>query len=153
MKKGDTEVRTLTQLVGQTLASVTVEKRNDDKYRKCDQDAVRFEREDGRVLVLTHEQDCCEAVTLDDVNGDVAALIGAPIVVAEERVQELGATSDGTATATFYEIRTARGGVTLRWHGESNGYYSEGVDLRAVVDGRIVSYEEPNDDWTAARED
>lgn len=137
---GETQVRTITQLVGQTLAAVIVDKLDG-------QDAVRFQRPDGLEIALTHDQDCCEEVQLEDVNGDLASLLGSPILVAEERTQELGSADVGTATATFYEIRTARGGVTLRWHGESNGYYSESVDLRAVVDGRVVAWQEPDDNW------
>mgnify|MGYP001176586061 CR=1 FL=1 len=97
--------------------------------------AVTFVLDGGRELVMQHDQDCCESVALVDVCGDVANLIGSPIMLAEE------VTSDQwpqdrekpefteSFTWTFYKLATNKGAVTLRWLGESNGYYSESVNL------------------------
>lgn len=94
---------------------------------------VTFVGVGGPSYRLEHMQDCCESVWLEDVAGDLDDLVGSPIVMAEEST-ERDATSDGveSATWTFYKLGTAKGYVTLRWCGTSNGYYSEGVDVLEV---------------------
>lgn len=94
-----------------------------------------IETEDGQIYALYHEQDCCESVVLQDITGDLHDLLGTPILVAEE-VSSRDDPADYTPepyresfTWTFYKLRTIKGGVTLRWLGESNGYYSESVSF------------------------
>lgn len=79
--------------------------------------------------VMYHEQSCCESVWIEDVCGDLTDLVGVPILHIEERTDE-GDTDWGTFTHTFYTIRTIKGTVDIRWNGESNGYYSEAVDMK-----------------------
>jgi hypothetical protein len=96
----------------------------------------------GDVYKLYHKQDCCEDVYLYDVIGDFSDLIGFPIMKAEE--VSSCKTPDGidagymddSFTWTFYHIVTFMGAVTLRWLGESNGYYSESVDIAYLKDGK-----------------
>ncbi len=78
--------------------------------------------------VLRHEQDCCEHVSVADVTGDPAELVGALVVVAEVSIDG-GDCAGGSQTWTFYRIQTPQGDLDIRWFGESNGYYSEGVDV------------------------
>ncbi len=77
---------------------------------------------------MIHHQECSEDVWLEDVTGDLDDLIGSEIVQASEDVS-VGDTDMGTQTATFYTFRTHKGTVQFRWLGESNGYYSEDVDI------------------------
>ena len=105
------------------------------KFKQTENDEmVLIETECGRSFVMTHVQDCCESVTLEDICGDVEDIIGSPLLVADER-DSSNETEDGSETWTFYHLSTIRGSVVLRWLGESNGYYSESVDLYEVTAG------------------
>ena len=96
---------------------------------KAGSEVVQFQTDRG-VLTLYHEQDCCESVLVEDVTGDPLSLYGAIVVSATERSQvgEEGEWGE-SQTWTFYDVRTTQGDLTLRWLGESNGYYSESVDV------------------------
>lgn len=114
---------------------------------------VKGEVEDGEVLFIGagdtptfrfyHEQDCCEHVTVAEIIGDLEDLVGVPILEAREDIQN-GMSEDEyeSSTWTFYNFRTIKGSVTIRWVGTSNGYYSERVSLErmptefeSVIDG------------------
>ena len=87
---------------------------------------------DGSTYKFYHDQDCCESVTIEDINGDLSDLIGSPILISEETTSNEnpeGVTKDyqDSFTWTFYRFATAKGWVIVRWYGESNGYYSESV--------------------------
>ena len=83
---------------------------------------------DDCVYAFYHEQDCCESVWLTQVDGISDKLIGSRIVIAEVVVYEKD-TEYGHATWTFYKIGTTKGMIDFRWQGESNGCYSESVNL------------------------
>ena len=87
--------------------------------------------EGGIRLSFYHEQDCCENVVVEEVIGDFSDFIGQPITSVEERSDE-GDSDYGHITWTFYEFTCPKGTVTVRWIGESNGYYSEAVDWKIV---------------------
>lgn len=83
----------------------------------------------GRSLKMVHDRECCESVYLAEVIGDLDDLINTPIFLAEMRVEEGVPEHDAESLWTFYAFRTHKGDVTLRWNGESNGYYSMSVDI------------------------
>ncbi len=101
---------------------------------------VEFVFADGRRFAMLHEGDCCESVSVNDVIGDTADLQDATVIDAREEVSEEVDPEDyvpyseyrDSFTWTFYIIQTSKGAVTIRWLGESNGYYSERVDIELV---------------------
>ena len=92
-----------------------------------DEENFQILTDDG-VYAFYHEQSCCESVWLTQVDGISDKIIGSRIVIAEEVVDEKD-TEYGHITWTFYKIGTNKGIVDFRFQGESNGYYSETVDL------------------------
>jgi len=92
---------------------------------------IVFKCETGEKYKMYHHQNCCEYVTVEDIIGDIKNLIGSPIRMAEE-VSEVDDNARESGTWTFYKLATAKGYVTIRWYGESNGSYSERVDFVRV---------------------
>lgn len=79
-------------------------------------------------LILTHRQDCCESVYLEDFSGAVEDLVG-KILVSIDETSNSEDREDGIEKWTFYSIRTTGGDLWLRWNGTSNGYYSVDVNI------------------------
>lgn len=112
-----------------------------------DHDILEFSIKNGGRIVFGHNQDCCERVKIEEIHGDLDDLIGEPILQAEEvsfrpteneSIDNLRPNKDewgeidkeyyDSATWTFYKFSTIKGSITVRWLGESTGYYSESVD-------------------------
>lgn len=79
------------------------------------------------VLEMTHHQECCESVYLEDIVGSFEDLIGYPLLEVSQSIVDIGS-EDISSTASYYNFRTIKASVQLRWVGESSGYYSETVD-------------------------
>lgn len=115
----------VSELLGKTLA----------KVEKVGDDELIFTLEGGTKYRMYHDQECCEGVNIEDIAGDLDDLVGSPLTMAEETTSDAnpeGATKDwqdDSFTWTFYRFATVKGYVTIRWYGESNGYYSERVDF------------------------
>jgi hypothetical protein len=111
----------LKELLGKTIVSF---KQTDGELKLFGSDNTTYE--------FNHRQDCCESVWIEDIIGDLNDLIDSPIIMAEEVVENDTTGKYKSATWTFYKFATNKGYVTVRWLGESNGYYSEDVDFSVV---------------------
>lgn len=109
---------------------------------------IEFDEAGGETYRLMHFQDCCEWVYVEDVAGDLADLLGSPILQAEEVVDSdwdgearqrretrlpPKESYDESYTWTYYKLATIKGSVTIRFYGSSNGYYSESVHLARML--------------------
>lgn len=114
-------------LIGKTMKDV----------RNVNDEEIIFETEDGETFKFYYEPDCCASCSVEDIEGDLRDLVGFPILQAEESIS--GDNPEGVTkeyqdsfTWTFYKFATVKGYVTIRWYGESNGYYSESVTFAKV---------------------
>lgn len=126
---GWNDYRDFSILKGMTLTNI-------DRGRDaCELDQIIFTTECGRKFKQYHEQDCCESVDIDDICGELSDLLGSEILLAEEVTNSTDDPKEGadSFTWTFYKLSTIKGSVTIKWYGESNGYYSESVDFEEIT--------------------
>lgn len=100
---------------------------------------IKFTTDEGLQFSMNHDQDCCEYVRVEEVIGDINDLLDSEIIEAEmvstgnkNAVPSYTEYYDDSFLWTFYKLGTKKGFVTLRWLGESNGYYSESVDFEMI---------------------
>lgn len=111
----------IADLLGETIVKVEGE---------AGDNTLTLELKNGKKFHMYHSQDCCESVSIEDICGDMKDLIDLPLLMAEEvsSENEPAPPNADSYTWTFYKLGTVKGAVTIRWLGESNGYYSESVD-------------------------
>jgi hypothetical protein len=104
------------------------------KVLKLDDYELRFHLTEDHYVRMYHMQDCCESVYIEDIVGDLDDLVGTPLLLVEEVSNYEGERKkySESETWTYYRFRTIKGSVDIRWYGESNGYYSESVDIKIV---------------------
>lgn len=110
-------------LKGKTIKAIEV---------SMDKERITFACDDGFTYRLMYHHDCCADCSIEDICGDLDDLIGYPLLVAEEVIKR-DINPEGVPTIeyqdsftwAFYKLDTIKGGVTIRWYGSSNGYYSE----------------------------
>lgn len=93
---------------------------------------IIFHAQSGQTFRMYHEQDCCEAVYVEDIAGDLADLINTPLLRAEERSQD-DSDAHGSGAWTFYEFATIKGSATIRWYGSTDSCYSVSVSLEQLT--------------------
>lgn len=118
-------------LKGKTLIDV--------KVKENGKEEIRFICDDGSEYLMHHYQECCESVSIEDINGSFDDLLGYPLAIAEEvsnapanPLYEDCDDDDYSCTWTFYKLANIKGYVDIRWYGESNGYYSEDVYFEKI---------------------
>lgn len=122
-------------LVGKTITRID--------YDDADRNYIRFFCDDGSAYQQVYHQDCCAGCDIESIVGDLGDLIGTPVLIAEEasfpQVHPAGVRPASieyeaeSFTWTFYKIDTNKGGITVRWYGSSNGYYSESATFEEVA--------------------
>lgn len=120
----------VSELLGKTLVAITGADEGNNE--------IIFECSDGSKYRMYHEQDCCESVLIEDICGYIKSLVGNPLTMAEDisNTMDIPAVDEwvDSCTWTWYKFATVKGYVTIRWYGESNGYYSERVDFEKMED-------------------
>lgn len=115
----------INELVGETLAFID-----------ASEGEILLTTQSGRRIRIHHEQDCCETVRVEDTQGNWHDLIGKVIIEATEDVQPQGDPppeyqDSWTRTTLIFKVDDAT--VISKWIGESNGYYSESVDIEELA--------------------
>jgi hypothetical protein len=95
-------------------------------YNQC----VIF-KNDGETVFFSHDQECCECVKFESIDIPFEQLQGHKILSAKCRTvlkEDKDGYGDERSTWYIFEVEGV-GTATMRWSGESNGWYSTMVDV------------------------
>ena len=140
VKFSDLLNKTIISIIGKNFDEISNGKEGDKE--------LIFTTSDNKKYLMSHRQDCCEIVEVEDIIGDLKDLMGSPILLAEETSSEENPVGfiipeyvkdekydwRGGFSWTFYKLATIKGYVTIRWSGTSNGCYSESVDFEEIIE-------------------
>jgi hypothetical protein len=113
-------------LVGEVLDAVDIDR---------EKDQILLTTRSGRQFLIHHEQKCCETVEISGQDGSFDKLIGKPIVEARDNAVDTSEEAADSQTTTTLVFRVDDHTVISRWVGDSNGYYSESVDIAELING------------------
>ncbi len=108
------------KLEGEVITHIDIDPEND---------IITITTKSKRSFSLHHNQCCCEYVRIVGYDGEIRSIYGKPVVVAEHSEE---AVSDCQTNITI-TLKTDRDTLIFRWIGESNGYYSESVDISEIA--------------------
>lgn len=122
-------------LIGQTIRAIECEC---EKYKYGSIHTIVIVCDDC-AFETSHSQDCCETVGVHDIIGDLNSLIGKRVInceIVESQDWPDDVEKDeyvDSFTWTTQIIQTKNTEVKIRWRGESNGWYSEGIYFRRIA--------------------
>lgn len=104
-------------LIGEILSYVDVD---------TETNRILLTTQSGKTIMIYHDQECCEGVEIQSVEGDWLKLVGRPITSAEQFEED--ATEQvvpdwdcGSCTKTTITLKADDATVVSRWIGTSNG--------------------------------
>lgn len=71
----------ISQLIGKIFTSID---------KGAVEEELIFTVSETEKYIMYHAQDCCEHVSIEDINGDLQDLVGSPILRAEEKTDREG---------------------------------------------------------------
>jgi hypothetical protein len=119
------------EMLGKVYQDVSIHRYYDDGHDEGF-DVMIFHTSDLEGVVFCPYDEDSYLVEIIDICGDLRDLINSPILEAEVISDAPGkgfAKHGESYEWTFYKYATIKGSVTVRWYGESNGYYATDVDM------------------------
>ena len=111
-------------LVGETLTHIDIDPENNE---------ILLTTKSDKKIIIKHDQNCCESVKLVYYSPNWKKLIGKVIVdTSENAVSSMNGYDSRTDTDLTFSVDDAT--VITKWVGESNGYYSETVDIHDITE-------------------
>ena len=113
--------------------SILVGKKITNIDDRCD--GYLFHTDDNKIYLMSHRQNCCESVGVQDISGNLQDLVGEVVSYADsdcETPPGEDVSHYDSFTFTNFHIKSGQIYVKITWLGTSNGYYGEGVDFEEI---------------------